>query len=90
MDILTNVYVFDGRTLDKLLSQGRVPLKQIAPFPTSQDQTTTENRYVYLSYNNAVNSEFVYQGEFLSMRQYREALDSKNKLYSNGGLEIYQ
>ncbi len=70
------------KAIDKLRSQGRIPSKL---FGAKQ-----ENNYIYLTYNNVVYGEFVYQGEFFSMSQRREVLATKNKLYSNGGSEIYK
>jgi uncharacterized membrane protein len=79
----------EAGTLDKLRSQGRMSSKLLAYY-MFQDRRKPEDDYIYLSYNNVVYGEFVYQGKNLSMSQYREILASENKLYSNGGSEIYK
>ncbi|MFC2071761.1 hypothetical protein ACFLUU_03455 [Chloroflexota bacterium] len=84
------IYVFEDRASDKLRSQEGMSAKLITDYLTSKDQKKPVDRYIYLTYNNVVHGEFEYQGEFFSMSQYREGLASKNKLYSNGDLEIYK
>lgn len=74
---------FEERATDKLKSQGRMSSKLFTP-------KQQEGNYIYLTYNNVVYGEFGSQGESFSMSQYREELDSENKLYSNGGSEIYK
>jgi len=73
----------EARAVDKLKSQGIMSSRLFAKKPQ-------EDNYIYLTYNNVVYSEFVARGKYHSMSQYREMLASENKLYSNGGSEIYK
>ncbi len=72
----------------KLMSQGRIAsnLIDILAFPSRQEI----DGYVYFNYNNVVNSKLVFRGNFYDMSDYSDTVNSKNKLYSNGGSEIYK
>jgi len=47
--------------------------------------------YIYLTYNNVVNKElFDDKGHLHSLKEYQDKFTEKDKIYSNGGSEIYR
>lgn len=46
--------------------------------------------YVYLNYNNVVNGKVYFSGQLHDMSEYSNVISGKNRLYNNGGSEIYK
>ena len=71
-----------------LISQGKIApiLIDSAAFSGHEEI----DGYIYLSHNNVVNRKLVSGGVFYDMGEYSDLITDKNKIYSNGGSEIYK
>ena len=72
----------------KLISQGKIAPRLVHSSAFFYREEI--DGYVYLNHNNVVNSKLVFGGEFYDMSEYSDMISGKNKLYSNGGSEIYK
>ncbi len=72
----------------KLISQGKVP--QIGIDYESFVENQLLNGYLYLSYNNVIDGEFIYRHEKFDMSEYTDMFAHKNKLYTNGGTQVWR
>ena len=84
----TMLYVADNPGANKLISQGKIS-------PQLIDYSSFPSRYkitgpLYLSYNNIVNGKFVFKDNIYDMANYTDVFIDKNKIYDNGGSEVYQ
>jgi len=84
----SRIYTADYYSGQKLISQGKISPRLIKHYAILEHQEIPE--YIYLSYNNVVNGKLVVRGKFYDMSEYLHLLEGKNRLYSNGGSEIYK
>ena len=85
------IYIVDSRgTCVKLQSQGGIPLRLIHHDKSINLIDIPESSFIYLSYVNVVYDEFVDGNTFHSMNEHAATLVNKNKLYVNGGSEVYR
>ena len=83
MDEKLGIHTFEGTMLDKLISQGKFSPTKLASY------YSRSHGYTFLSYNNVVNGKYVSAGKLYNMSDHIDILMSKNKIYANGGSEIY-
>jgi len=85
------IYIVDARgTWSKLHSQSRIPPRLLHHDKSINLTDIPGSSFIYLSYVNVVYDEFVAGNTFHSMKEHANALASKNKLYTNGGSEVYR
>ena len=72
----------------KLISQGMIAPKLVDfwAFPSHKEI----DGYVYLYHNNVVNGKLEFKGKVHDISEYLDMISGQNKLYSNGGSEIYK
>ncbi len=85
----SKIYVFDGRAIDKITSQVGISWKLIGGYRYLGDKKH-EDRYIYAGHSNVVRGEITLRGEIINFGPYARELTRKNKLYANGGSEIYR
>ncbi|MBI4267441.1 MAG: DUF2206 domain-containing protein [Chloroflexi bacterium] len=92
METEGTVYVIDSPARDKMVSQWARPGRSPVDFRyfSRGGQSMPNDSYLFLSYNNVVGNQFITQGNFFSMDKYTEVMTNLNKLFSNGGSEIYR
>lgn len=82
------IYTTDRYGRCRLVSQGK-----IAP-PRINDSSFVERGkavgFLYLNHNNVVNHQLVIGRQFYDMSQFSDIISAKNKIYANGGSEIYK
>jgi len=93
------VYAIYGDTrVHALLSYGMIPVEEV-PKLTPSTETVPEDAYVYLQYLNVVEGigtryapelPFGRRDSTYSMSDISHLFEGKNKIYSNGGSEIYK
>ena len=71
----------------KLISQGKITVER-ATYSYFFDHLDIRG-YLYLSYNNVVNGKFARKGISYNMSEYSDTFIDKNKIYNNGGSEIW-
>ena len=82
------IYADPGGNL-RLISQGKIALSLISrwwiPNPGKGDG------YIYLRYYNVVNGEWIdYHGEVHNVTDYSDTLVGRNKIYNNGGSNVWR
>lgn len=84
----SRIYTADYYSRQKLVSQGKISPRLINRYAIFEHQEIPG--YIYLSYNNVVNGKLVVRGEFYDMSEYLHLLEGKNRVYTNGGSEVYK
>jgi len=72
----------------KLISQGKIAPRLVDSWAFFYHEEI--DGYVYLNHNNVVNGKLAFGREFCDMSEYSDLISGKNKLYNNGGSEIYK
>ncbi len=84
----SRIYVPASYFGGKLVSQGKISPRLVKQIVFREHEEI--NGYLYLSYNNVVNEAFVGGGESHDINDYSNMIVGKNKLYDNGGSEVYK
>ncbi len=87
------VNAIDSHGTHKLVSQGKIPEGQIVDNYFLENYFTENYQvsgYLYLDYYNVVDGEFIYRKVGYSMSEYPGVFSNKNKLYTNGGSQIWK
>ena len=85
----SRIYTADGHGWHRVISQGKIPLNRINPHLFSMHEKLREG-YIYLSYNNVVNSKLEVEGMTCNMTEYSDMLIEKSKICDTGGSEVYR
>jgi uncharacterized membrane protein len=73
---------------NRLVSQGRISPSMINYRAFSNDEQM--DGYIYLNHNNVVNGKLWFMGQSFESSDYLDTLDKKDKLYDNGGSEVWK
>lgn len=85
----SNMTVFsDGFGVSRLMSQGMLPPSSLISFV--QYGWVSKESYVYLRYKNVVDGDLIeYDGSYREMTEFAQIFRHKDKIYANGGAEIW-
>ena len=72
----------------KLKSQCKIPPRRYSHYYFFNHRKI--EGYIYLSYNNVVNGKLAEMDELYNMSEYSDAFIDKNKIYNNGGSEVWK
>lgn len=85
----SSVYAADPHGRQILISQGKIFPGRVDGMSFSRRLETDD--FLYLSHNNVVEQTLVVQHDYPDdLSEYSDMLTGKNKLYTNGGSEIYK
>ena len=73
----------------RLISQGKISPGRIEGYAFSKHCKKIKG-YIYLSYNNVVNSKLVVEGITYNLSEYSDMFIGKDKIYDSRGAEIYR
>jgi len=75
----------------RLKSQARIMPPRVVDLYSSLEENNKIDGYIYLTYHNVVNKELLdWKGNLHSLEEYQDKFTGKDKIYSNGGSEIYR
>ncbi|HEX76786.1 MAG TPA: DUF2206 domain-containing protein, partial [Dehalococcoidia bacterium] len=84
----TKVFAADAYGKRKLVSQGKFTQRSLGDSPFFDHVKVTG--YIWLSYNNVRNSKLTYKGVSSNISDYQDVLIGKNRIYTNGGSEVWR